>query len=321
MFEHIFTILNALIEGWIAWMIFQDYRKDRGKQEIQMPSRRFLLLVAFSLGPIVAQGLVLAGPQYSWLRVSTAGGALLIAGFVVGFVRFKKQLELRFRERSQISADYLRETESLKGQLSAMKAQIEREAAFEPQALLPEVLHTVTFDYVPGSPLEHGWTQPYYKDGVAVFKTDLEIPGSLRMDVVQSVVALNYELPDIARQADVLRFTTRYSGGSQSMIFTGVDVGTRDGSQRRRLWIKYYYGERRAEITPDGPAVDISKILPERTVWLPAQLVKDTLKFDIDLRDAVTLAVGAEGWIYRSIWAFRIRGRLSISPIVFGKAK
>jgi hypothetical protein len=73
--------------------------------------------------------------------------------------------------------------------------------------------------------------------------------------------------------------------------------------------------------TPDGPAPDPKKMLPESTVWIPAKLeTKDTLQFDIDLRYAVALAVGDQGWIYKSITDFRIRGTLSISPIVFGRS-
>jgi hypothetical protein len=104
------------------------------------------------------------------------------------------------------------------------------------------------------------------------------------------------------------------------MIFTKVEVATRDGSQNRRLWIKYYFGERRAVITPDGPPVDPKILLPESTVWLPAKVAKDTLQFDIDLREAVALALGDQGWIYKSITDFRIRGTLSISPVVFGRS-
>lgn len=213
------------------------------------------------------------------------------------------------------------ENKDLQGQLSAMKAQIEQSLPASSQSKQVEALHLITFDYLPASPLEHGWTQPYYKDGVAVFKTDLDIPGSLRMEIMHSVVAINYELPDIARLANTVQFTTKYAGGTQAMIFTKVEVGTRDGSMHRRLWIKYYYGERRATKTPDGPEVNPKKLLPESTVWLPAKLSADTLQFDINLPDAVALAVGEQGWVYKSVWDFRIRGTLSISPVTFGKYK
>ena len=210
------------------------------------------------------------------------------------------------------------ENQNLQSQLSAIKAQIERPETNGPK--MAEILYTIGFDYLPASPLDHGWTQAYNKDGIAVFKTDLDIPGSLRMEITHSMVALNYALPDLAKLADTVQFTTKYAGGAQAMIFTKVDVVTRDESQHRRLWIKYYFGERKAVITPDGPAVDSKKLLPESTVWLPAKLLKDTLQFDIDLRDAVALSVGEQGWVYKAISDFRIRGTLSISPIVFGRS-
>jgi len=134
------------------------------------------------------------------------------------------------------------ENKTLQSQLSAIKAQIETPTAENTKKA--EALYIIEFDYLPASPLENGWTQAYYKDGVAAFKTDLDIPASLRMEVVHSVVALNYTLPDIAKPADTVQFTTKYTGGSQSMIFTKVRGSTRDESQWRGFWIKYYFGER-----------------------------------------------------------------------------
>jgi len=41
------------------------------------------------------------------------------------------------------------------------------------------------------------------------------------------------------------------------------------------------------------------------------------LDFDINLPEAIKLALGAQGWIYKGIYKIRLRGNLSISPIEF----
>jgi hypothetical protein len=53
-FDHIFNALTGLCEIAIWWMIWQDYRKDRGKEELQMPAMRWLIMIVLSLGPVGA---------------------------------------------------------------------------------------------------------------------------------------------------------------------------------------------------------------------------------------------------------------------------
>src|ERR1700675_1438115 len=56
MFERFFVIVTGLCEISIWWMIYQDRRKATGKNEIEMPSKRWIVLVLLSLGPLVAFG-------------------------------------------------------------------------------------------------------------------------------------------------------------------------------------------------------------------------------------------------------------------------
>jgi hypothetical protein len=212
------------------------------------------------------------------------------------------------------------ENANLRTQVAAMKAQIENQVPNNsPEPL--EQLCQIAFDYLPTSPLEKGWTKSYNADGVANFSTDPDIPGSLRMKIVNSMVAITYSIPDLAKFSDTVKYTAKYEiGPHQTMIFTGIDVTTRDGSDSKRMWAKYYLGERHAEKTKNFVLGDPLRELHERTVWLPARVVKGGIAFDIHLPDVVRLAVGEEGWIFKSIWAVRIRGDVSISSITLGRA-
>jgi len=53
-FDRLISVIGALCEISIWWMIWQDYRKDRGKSEVRMPGKRLGLFLVLSLGPLVA---------------------------------------------------------------------------------------------------------------------------------------------------------------------------------------------------------------------------------------------------------------------------
>jgi hypothetical protein len=53
-FDHIFYVITGLCEISIWWMIWQDYRKDRGKVDLRMPGTKWLLMIVLSLLPIAA---------------------------------------------------------------------------------------------------------------------------------------------------------------------------------------------------------------------------------------------------------------------------
>jgi hypothetical protein len=184
-----------------------------------------------------------------------------------------------------------------------------------------ESLGAIRFDYLPILPTERGWTKVYKEDGTAKFGTDHDIDDSLRMEVTQSEFAMDCTVPVHATLANRLIYTAKYNDsggiGALTMVFAYVEVSTKSGEPRKRLWIKFYFGDNRAFPTP-GVWHDLNKELPEHTVHWPAVPLRNgQLKFDIDLHEAVRLAVGAQGWIYKGIYKVRLRGNLSISPIEF----
>jgi hypothetical protein len=184
-----------------------------------------------------------------------------------------------------------------------------------------ESLEVVRFDYLPVPPTQKGWTKAYKEDGAATFGTDHDIDDSLRMEVTQSEFAMDYTVPVHATLANRLIYTAKYDNsgniGAATMIFAFVEVSAKSGEPRKRLWIKFYFGDKHAYRSP-GNWHDQMKHLPEQTVYWPAMtLAKGKLKFDINLPEAVKLAIGAEGWVYKGIYKIRLRGNLSISPIEF----
>lgn len=251
-----------------------------------------------------------------WVLAVTS--IVLYLATLLGMMYFKRKADLRLRERAVITASHLHEVADLN-----VKHARDLETA---KALLPlgetktkvETVYTLDFKYLPTSPLEKGWTQPYNADGVAEFGTDPDIPESLRIKVTKSEIAIHFVLPVHATLVDHVEFTAKYT--DRTMIFTRLIVSARDGSNPREVDIKYYYGETRALPTTPPVSADPKFRLPEHTVYFPAQVLSGgRMAFNIDLVDVVKLALGNQGWIYKSIVAVRLRGNLSISPLVFGK--
>jgi hypothetical protein len=184
-----------------------------------------------------------------------------------------------------------------------------------------QTVFTLDFKYLPQSPLDHGWKQEYNADGEAEYGSDLDIPESLRIKILKSEVAIEYNLPPHAALADHIEFAAKYT--NSTMIFTRLMVASKDGRVQKQVDVKYYYGDLRAVRTSPNPnpGRDAEKWLPEQTIYWPAELLSGgRLAFNIDLREAIKLSLGEQGWMFRSIQGVRLRSNLSISPIVFGKS-
>ena len=176
------------------------------------------------------------------------------------------------------------------------------------------LLHHVGYSYLPRSPLDNGWAQAYGEESPS-FGRDPSMNGSLQMVIAgNGRFAMDHWIPPHATLAERITFEAKYTHGT--MIFTGIDVSAQGGLFRKKVWIKYQFGNRRAELTDNVPVSIGIGLLPEQTVWLPASNRDGGwLAFDINLPDIIKLALGVQGWLFDSIWAIRLRGSLSISPI------
>jgi hypothetical protein len=179
-----------------------------------------------------------------------------------------------------------------------------------------EVLHTIDFTYLPASPLDRGWLKAYMPDGVADFKTDPNIPDSLWIDVKNGVFAMDHAIPYKAIASDKLTFTIQWM--NSTLNFARLQVSSKDGSERRAVWIEYLPGDWRAVATPGSVPYDATTELPEQTVYMPVRaLDHGELRFEIDFADTVRLALGNRGWVYKELLKVRLRGTMVISPLVF----
>jgi hypothetical protein len=196
-------------------------------------------------------------------------------------------------------------------------------AAFEEirQVLEREQIHSVSalvtdeivFDYLPDALTNHGW-KPGYKDrpepAASAYSSPTDAPGPGCLSIMTDVLyALDYELPPTV--CDGLSFEAKYS--DTTMLFIEVRLRSRDGSVVSRKWIKFYIsssgdsGIRAEEGSPN-----------EYTIWWPAKALPSRwVSFEVSLPELVRLTWGKGGWTYDSLLTFRIRGRLSISPIRF----
>ena len=129
---------------------------------------------------------------------------------------------------------------------------------------------------------------------------------------------MDYTVPVHATLATHLMFIAKYNNsddiGNATMVFAFVEVSTKNWEQHKRLWLKFYF--KSAFLTPNV-GHDPVKQLPEYTVWPARSLQRGDFAFDIDLSEAVKVALGAQGWVYKGVYKVRLRGNLSISPIEF----
>ena len=279
--------------------------------------------VRFTFLDYVALGFILPGSE-EILRRGKAGWPIWVPSFALGIIT------LVFRDRSPQLVGWLltwlrapKELAAAIAEKAELKKQIEELKRMPVSAPVHRrAIHTVGFTYLPGSPIQNGWSQAYNDDGMAEFGSDPDMPGSLRMKVVNSEVAIHYNLPPHATLADNLEFTAKCTNAANpTMIFTRLVVCTKDGLVEKFVDIKYYLGDQlRAKPTEYNFGRDPNKWLPEQTVYWPATILPGgKLGFNIDLREAVDHCLGNQGWVLRSIQGLRLRGNLSISPMVLSK--
>jgi hypothetical protein len=86
--------------------------------------------------------------------------------------------------------------------------------------------------------------------------------------------------------------------------------------------VKYYNDRTSHAARTPGNWHDPLLQIPEQTVWLPFKVLENgVMEWDINFHESVELALGSQGWVYHALVTVRLRGDLSISPLVFGKTR
>jgi hypothetical protein len=184
--------------------------------------------------------------------------------------------------------------------------------AREPSTSDQTNIYEIRFDYLPGNLLDNGWVRAYPRDTEvrpkATLATDVSIAGSIKIDAPDGH-AYDYRLPRNVKLADHLVFAAKYT--PTTMIFTEVQLSSKDESQTVYKWIKYEPGK--GSPRPTKGYEDYECTFP--VAGEPLQ--SDWRKFTISLPDVVEQTWGKHGLIFRGVTVFRVRGSLGISPIEF----
>jgi hypothetical protein len=170
----------------------------------------------------------------------------------------------------------------------------------------------IRFDYLPGNMLANGWIRAYPKDvevkPQATLASDAPIAGSVVIDAPDGH-AYDYQIPRTVKLSDRLVFAAIYT--ATTMIFTKVEMSSKDGTQTTQKWVKYEPGAGLPH--PTAGHDDYECTFP--IIGVPLQNGWRT--FDISLPETVAQTWGVQGFIFRGITVLRLRGSLSISPIEF----
>jgi len=166
--------------------------------------------------------------------------------------------------------------------------------------ILPVPTFQITFDYLPKSPLTEGWKRGYGQEGPTFSKWSAT-PRGMTMTQNQCY-AMDYALPQFARLCNHVEFTAQFV--SDVIIYLDVEIIKKDKSSTNSFWFAHVIG------------VKAPIYLSEYQEW-KFHISPVNNRFLIDLRDEVNEVVGKDGFEFAELKKIRLRGSLSISPILF----
>jgi hypothetical protein len=168
------------------------------------------------------------------------------------------------------------------------------------------LLYKTNFDY-PDSPLQHGWQISESTDnGQPIFKhiSDGFVGGSLEI-VSKERYAMDYFI-HVSVYATLIEFMAKYT--LDSTIYACVSVQSRNNSKTKDVWLAFLTGSR--------PPLPFGDGTNEWIVYLtPIRYEGNWPVFEVNVENAVADTFGKEGWVYKNLNGFRIRGNITIANI------
>jgi hypothetical protein len=200
------------------------------------------------------------------------------------------------RYRSKVSAGVAEPS------LSSMRL-----AALAPPATSENPRDEIRFDYLPDSPLSHGWRSAgWAKHPIPADASWKAAPhGGMVMELSDIYCPIVYEVGSKAALSTRLVCDLRFSTGAE--LFVVIRLLTRDGSGNRDCGIKFELSRRQPYYTKQYD----EWVLPID----PPSLGNGWYHLDISLTDAVGRTWGQAGWTLSELLRIRLRGHLAISPI------
>lgn len=174
--------------------------------------------------------------------------------------------------------------------------------------LRPKPKIEIRFDYLPDSPINHGWTVAEGDFTTAKWSSPLDapVPGSISIEMDPGC-ALDKILEPNLTLSDRVKYSATYS--TTTMLYMLVGLASRDGSQTPQKWIRFDVGT--GGPYRNSPGYGNEYKLPVEGTLQP----NGWRKFDISLPDAVAKTWGTQGWTFRSLQKIRLRGNVAITPI------
>jgi hypothetical protein len=162
------------------------------------------------------------------------------------------------------------------------------------------LLQQIDFDYQ-DSPENHGWKI----EGNPSFSI---LPGGVLDMPLNQRYSMNYDVKPFACAGTAIEFFARYEADNAA-VYARVVIQRQSGSEHKGVWIKFKIGSQLAQPSQDGS---------QEWVWYiqPAMLEdRGWAKFEVGLPHVVEQTFGMDGWSYRELKGFRLRGGLKIKYI------
>jgi hypothetical protein len=161
------------------------------------------------------------------------------------------------------------------------------------------LLQRIDFDYQ-DSPENHGWRI----EGNPGFSLQ---PGGVLDITSRKLYSMHHTVTPLACSGTLIEFVARYEAHNTA-VYARVAIQSQDGSENDEVWLKIQIG-------PHPPEQARGT---HEWIWYvqPALLDGGWSRFEVNLPDAVKETFGAEGWSYRKLIGFRLRGRLKIKQIL-----
>jgi len=168
------------------------------------------------------------------------------------------------------------------------------------------LLHTIDFAYQ-DSPMEHNWTinfadenQPiitHVMDGFLGNTIKIQSKTPYAMDVPVEPTAM------LGKRIEIVAKVEKGYG-----LYSFASFLSKDGSTRQNIWFNYQVGV--------GEPRPFSDDKSEWIVYVEPELLEGKwYKFNIDLQNVIDRSVGKEGWSFRKIRSFRVRGNVQLAYI------
>lgn len=178
-----------------------------------------------------------------------------------------------------------------------------------PACDLPEE-HLGQVDFLPSSPLEHGWRFAELASSAQrpKFYTADKAPerGSITI-CAQGEYKLDYALLENLQCANVAKFLYKLPAS----VYFHVRMISRDGQRHRTGYLGVGHGSDAPHNWNDGEWQVFANAKPLAAGWYSATFA---------LEDAVQQSFGQEGWRFDALLEIRVRGNTTVSPIVLLRA-